>query len=57
LAGQFNWWFILASQTPVTVFVIVKEICSDRYHGCFARGHDSRAVVTPRLHSDQASGA
>ena len=29
----WNWWLIVASQSPVTVLVILLEFRSDRYHG------------------------
>ncbi len=33
LCGHFAWWHVLAAQTPVTLFLIVLEILSPRYHG------------------------
>jgi len=37
LAGHLSWWYILTSQLPVTLGVIVTEIRSDGYHGIFWR--------------------
>lgn len=51
---QFNWWFMLACQMPVTLTVLIYEIRNDRYHGIF-RGKQQSAwkrsicrVTTPR---------
>ena len=35
--GQFQWLWILATQTPITCLLIMMEIFSDRYHGVFSK--------------------
>ncbi len=37
LAGHLGWRYILASQLPVTLVVVVTEIRSNGYHGVFCR--------------------
>jgi hypothetical protein len=48
LSGSFDWLGVLAVQTPLTVFVIVLEIRSPRYHGIFARPSAPGSGTPPR---------
>ena len=35
LCDSFGWWPVLATQAPITLFFIAKEVVSPEYHGIF----------------------
>jgi hypothetical protein len=36
-SGAFDWWWVLAVQSPATLAAIIAEVRSPQYHGIFCR--------------------